>query len=192
MARKPSGDRHAIPEGEAAKERRVIDWEAIEREYRAGQLTVREIGAAQGISHVAVLKRAKRDGWERDLSAAVREKVTARLVTDGVTKAVTAREAVEIAAERGVQIVREHRAIIGRARAVADKMLGELEAPDVDGSLKDRSSVLVNLSNSTKTLVGLERQAFGLEAEQPAGIAAIYGRIERVIVDATNAQHSDS
>lgn len=39
------------------------DWESVEREYRAGVLSVREIGKAAGVSHVAVLKKAKREGW---------------------------------------------------------------------------------------------------------------------------------
>ena len=83
-------------------ERKILDWEVIEREYRAGQLSVREIAETHGVSHPAILKRAKHDGWERNLSDAVREKVTTRLVTDGVTGK-SARETVELAAERAVQ-----------------------------------------------------------------------------------------
>src|SRR5271169_5361586 len=79
-------------------ERKSVDWEAIEREYCAGQLSVREIAETCGVSHPAILKRAKRDGWERNLSDAVRDKVTTRLVTDGVTGK-SARETVELAAE---------------------------------------------------------------------------------------------
>jgi DNA-binding Lrp family transcriptional regulator len=41
-------------------ERMSVDWEAIEREYRAGQLSVREIARQQGLSHTAINKRAKR------------------------------------------------------------------------------------------------------------------------------------
>ena len=38
-----------------------IDWEAIEGMYRAGLLSVREIARSHGVSHVAILKRAKAD-----------------------------------------------------------------------------------------------------------------------------------
>lgn len=47
------------------------DWEAIERASRAGLLSTREIASAQGITHGAINKRAKRDGWERDLKVPV-------------------------------------------------------------------------------------------------------------------------
>lgn len=42
-----------------------IDWELIERDYRAGVLSVREIAASQGITHGAIGKRAARDLWVR-------------------------------------------------------------------------------------------------------------------------------
>jgi hypothetical protein len=49
-------------------ERKSVDWKAIEREYRAGQLTVVGIGCQHGLSHTAINKRAKRDGWTRNLA----------------------------------------------------------------------------------------------------------------------------
>lgn len=42
------------------------DWAAIERDYRAGIKTLRQIGHDQGVSHVAINKRAKRDCWARE------------------------------------------------------------------------------------------------------------------------------
>ena len=42
------------------------DWERIELDYRAGIKSLREIADGSGVSHVAVSKRAKRDGWERE------------------------------------------------------------------------------------------------------------------------------
>ena len=50
------------------------DWEAIESAYRAGVLSVRELAGKYGISHQAISKRAKKDGWERDLKAKVQAK----------------------------------------------------------------------------------------------------------------------
>jgi hypothetical protein len=67
-------------------ERKSVDWEAIEREYRAGQLTVVEIGRQHGLSHTAINKRAKRDGWTRNLADRVRKKVSARLEVSPETK----------------------------------------------------------------------------------------------------------
>lgn len=107
-------------------EKQKADWEAIEREYRAGQLSVSEVGRQHRISHTAINKRAKRDGWTRNLAARVREEVSARLVADGVSSA-NARETVEAAAVRVVELVRSHRADISRARSVAGRMIDELD-----------------------------------------------------------------
>lgn len=72
-------------------EKKVVDWELIEKLYRAGVMTVRQIGEQQDISHPAILKRAKKDGWTRDRAKAVQDKakelVTKAVVTASVTAA---------------------------------------------------------------------------------------------------------
>jgi hypothetical protein len=69
---------------------KVVDWERIEVDYRAGIKTLRDIAADHDISHVAITKRAKRDGWVRDLTAKIRAKaaelVNRSLVNKSVTK----------------------------------------------------------------------------------------------------------
>lgn len=42
-----------------------VDWEAIERDYRAGVMTMRQIAQGRGITHAAIHKRAMRDCWVR-------------------------------------------------------------------------------------------------------------------------------
>ena len=44
------------------------DWERIEQLFRAGLLSVREIASACGVSHTAINKRSKAEGWDRDLN----------------------------------------------------------------------------------------------------------------------------
>jgi hypothetical protein len=145
------------------EKRSTPDWELIEREYRAGQLSIAEVARLGGVSKSYVIKRAKQDGWTRNLADRVRQVVTARVVTDGVTGA-SARETVELAAERGVQIIREHRTLIGRGRGQVLKLFDALDAAtDEEIGLKDKSVVLNNLSTALKTFVGLERQAFNLD-----------------------------
>ena len=61
-------------------ERKSVDWEAIEREYRAGQLSVREIARTSGVTETAIRKHAKADGWTRALAEKVREAVREKLV----------------------------------------------------------------------------------------------------------------
>lgn len=109
------------------------DWEAIERAYRAGLLSIREIASTQGITHGAINKRAKRDGWERDLKAKIQAKadalVSKRTVSTEVStkQADTEREIIEVNAEVIANIRMAHRGDISRSRRLTNKLLDELE-----------------------------------------------------------------
>jgi len=48
--------------------RRDIDWCAVQSDYRAGSLSLREIAEKHGCSHSAIANRAARDAWTRDAS----------------------------------------------------------------------------------------------------------------------------
>lgn len=176
-----------------------IDWEAIESDYRAGLLSLREMAAAHGVSHVAIKKRADRDGWTRDLSAKIKAKaddlVNRRAVTSSVTSpnAPTERQIIEANAQRIARVRGEHRADIGRMRTLVLALLAELEtetgdiqafrelgellrAPDDRGvdklndlyhkviSSAGRVDSLKKLSETMKNLIGLEREAYGLDS----------------------------
>ena len=68
---------------------RHIDWEIIERDYRAGIKTLRQIATENGITHGAVNKRAKADGWDRNLQAKIQAKVEAKVSKALVSKSVS-------------------------------------------------------------------------------------------------------
>lgn len=197
-------------------ERKATDWERIEADYRAGILSLREIASEQGVSHVAIQKRAKKLGWSRDLAAKIQAKadelVTKQAVTASVNAAasVTERQIIEANAERIAQVRGEHRSDITRARALALQMLGELEgqigqadaAPELWQALVDQNSMktadllnkvlsvpsrvdsLKKLAETLKTLIALEREAYGLETAPEIGASAITA-IQRTIVDPT-------
>lgn len=120
------------------------DWEAIERAYRAGVLSVREIAAAHEVSHTAINKRAKRDGWDRDLKAKIKAKadalVSKREVSTEVSskQAETEREIIELNAEVIANIRMAHRGDISRSRRLTNKLLDELESlTDEQGTIKE-------------------------------------------------------
>ena len=70
-------------------EKKFVDWELIERDYRAGIKTLRQIAEERGVSHVAINKRAKKDGWSRDLTQKIQQKAQELVTKAEVTKAVT-------------------------------------------------------------------------------------------------------
>lgn len=156
------------------------DWERIEQLYRAGLLSVREIASAHGITHGAINKRAKRDGWVRDLKAKIKAKadslVSKSLVSTAVSKEqlATDRDTVEANAQVIANIRIAHRTDIGRYRKLANKMLEELEgltdnrdlfdqlgdllrSEDDNGQdkLNDLYQKVISLPSRTKTLKDL-------------------------------------
>lgn len=110
-----------------------FDWPAIEREYRAGQLPVLAIAKRYGLTEAAIRKRAKRDGWARDLSVPVQRTVQRKLIERDAAevaqeRAEAAPNIVESAAERGALVVIGHRQDIRRGREMVLRLLYELEA----------------------------------------------------------------
>jgi len=121
--------------------RSAVDWEAVEREYRAGIKTLRQIANEQGVSNPAIVKRAKRDGWERDLSAKIHAKaeslVSKQLVSSVVSKedVIAERQIVDANAEMMASVIRGHHKLLTRLRGIAmllmDRLEAELEGTDL-------------------------------------------------------------
>lgn len=178
------------------------DWEAIESAYRAGVMSLREIASQHDITHGAINKRAKKEGWERNLKEKINQKaealVSKREVSTKVSteKAISERILIEANAEIIANVRMEHRGDIRRARELTNNLFDELSAecadvpalsklgdlmfnPDDNGrdklneiyhsiiSLPERVKSAKALSETLKNLVGLERQAYGLDDVQP-------------------------
>lgn len=161
--------------------KQAFDWEAIERDYRAGLLSVREIAGRHGCTHTAINKRARADGWARDLKAKIKAKaeamVSRREVSSEVSRVSTVspveteQQIIEANAEAIVSVRMAHRADIRRSRGMANKLLDELEQltdnrelfeqlgelmrnPDDFGNdrLNDLYRKMVDLPNRTKVM----------------------------------------
>ena len=169
------------------------DWEAIETAYRAGVMSLREIASQHGISEGAIRKRAKRDDWSRDLNAKIQQKaddLVRKQVRNEST--LTERVLIEATAEVIATVRMEHRGDIRRARELTNmlfdelagecgdvaalEMLGDLMRREDDKgqdklndlyhkiiSLPSRVKSMKDLSDSLKTLIGLEREAYSIE-----------------------------
>ncbi|WEX75244.1 hypothetical protein PYH37_000629 [Sinorhizobium numidicum] len=122
------------------------DWEAIEREYRAGQISHRAIASAHGITGGAIRKKAKSEGWQRVLADEVRQAVREKLVrsdadegTQDGTHAQRASdsEIIEGAAIRGLNVITSHRKDLqqlhGLKRVLAERLSTYLQGVAPDG-----------------------------------------------------------
>lgn len=205
----------------AQEKKSAPDWERIEADYRAGVLSLREIAASQGVSHTAINKRAKAEGWSRDLSAKIKAKaetlVSKREVSTKVsTDVATERLIVEANAEVIAGIRLAHRSDIARARRVAIDLLSELEietgnldlfeelgeilrSEDDKGQDKrndvyrkvlssaGRVDSMKKLADTLKVLIGLEREAYGLQDVAPPPAAPPVQNINETTVVIQNA-----
>lgn len=196
-----------------------IDWDRVEIDYRAGVLTLREMGTKHGVAESAIRKRAKRDSWVRDLSAKIKQRADDMVRKDEVRKEVRTEQKISerVEVEASAQVIANvrmaHRGDISRSRRLANMLLDELEGmteergtlkelieqlkddndvPDAMlelaqkmASLPNRSKIMKELSETLKTLIGLERQAYSLDSDEtPLGGGATITRVERVIIDA--------
>lgn len=178
-------------------EKNKPDWEMIEQSYRTGLMSVREMASLAGVSEGAIRKRAKTQGWERDLSKKINAKADALVRTQEVRtqvrteKVVSERVLIEVSAQAIANVRMSHRGDIRKSRdlvmALLDQLqhetvgielfeqLGELlRDEDEKGqdklndlyhkviSLPSRVKSMKDLADAMKTLIGLEREAYGI------------------------------
>ncbi|HEY6612750.1 MAG TPA: hypothetical protein VIZ86_16675 [Pseudomonas sp.] len=108
------------------------DWERIELDYRAGIMTLRQIGADQGVSEGAIRKRAKKEGWTRDLAAKIQAKADELVLREAVRdeqrpSPAAEREVIEANALAVADVRLAHRRDVHRSRRICMGLLEELE-----------------------------------------------------------------
>ena len=159
-----------------------IDWEAVERDYRAGSLSIVAVSEKHGVSRTHLKAKAKAEGWLRDLSAAIAQRTQAKisaidvaaLVEQSATQAAnqsarTIQSAIEHASDVAAGIVIKHRASIRleheRALSIEalldNAMASATEVKDIN-SLAQTYKLLVD---SKSKLRDQERVIFGLDKD---------------------------
>jgi len=144
------------------------DWEAIEAEYSAGVKSIRAIADGYEISETAIRKRAKRDGWQRDLSTSVRSAVKSKLVRNSgsQTKLRTDADIIEQASDEIAQVVVGHRRSINLWKGISSKLAVTLSEMDVDDSNHgDFARSLNSGVDALSKCIKLERQAYSMDDE---------------------------
>ena len=96
--------------GAAVPARRRVDWEAVERDYRTGRFTLRELETQHGVSYAQISRKAKELGWSKDLREVIKQATDAAVLRETVTKAQKdTPDTVLIAAEVNKQVILSHR-----------------------------------------------------------------------------------
>lgn len=149
-----------------------IDWEGVEREYRAGIRTLRDIAEEYGCTEGAIRKKAKGEDWERDLSAKVAAKAESIVRKAEVRKEVrksdecvlSDNEQVQVSAQMMADKVINQRQDIKRARAIVQKLWDMVEAElDQPGEFRQLGEMMANPDeNGIDKLNDMYHAAIGL------------------------------
>lgn len=125
------------------------DWEKIEVDFRAGIKSLREMASEHGITHVAINKKAKLNGWTRDLSARIKFKADELLRSKIVNPEVTAakklkdQEIVDAGAAQNASIQYKERVDVTNARSLVTKLFNECTGITDDSISIDRLAEIV-------------------------------------------------
>lgn len=161
--------------------RKKLDWEGIERDFRAGILSIIEIARRNGCSDAAIHRKAKQFGWTRALDDKVRLRARAKLVRDELRKAsaeTSDEDVIEEAAETIAAIQRLHRKDIRQLRELESKLIaellgdptklyvtqyqGEIVEKELCLTASERAQAANNLANVQHKRIQLERQAYSM------------------------------
>jgi len=145
------------------------DWEGCQIDYRAGQLSIRQLAAKHSIPESTVRSRAKAEGWQRDLTEDVRQATRTKLSRSSRSEIAHGddQEIIEQASSDATEMVMEHRRAIARFRRISRRLADTLERIEVT---EDNHSEFARSLNSGIDALGkairLERQSFGMDSDE--------------------------
>lgn len=159
------------------------DWELIEREYRTGRFSLAQLEARHGVNRSNISRRAKKYGWEKDLTDRVRERTQQKITRASLpteAQAVLDDEVVEQAANENAAVVKGHRKNLERWRGITERFAELLENQLAEGKIKvdlpTGGSTEIDIpleyvgkcmghgTQALERVVKLERQNYGLDA----------------------------
>jgi len=150
-------------------DRKTVDWEAIEREYRAGQLSLREIGRRFDVTDTAVRSELSREPVDDE-------------------------EIVRTHAQRGARAIEGHLSRAGRLKGIFDTMVTQLEVYLAGGTPAvpifvskgdSPATIMRTCAGTLESIEKVERRALNIDEPSDSPGEAL-ARIERRIIDANN------
>ncbi len=167
-----------------------IDWERVEKLYRANQLTVRQIADKCGIFPSSITLRAKKGGWKRDITEAIQISTKAKVAAIDVAELIeqaatenaqksaqTLKKAIDEASDAAAGVILRHRKSFrdqferaARIESLFDELLqtagascGEQSEESAAIDIPKAAAAFKSLVESRAKLVEQERKSFNLE-----------------------------
>lgn len=118
--------------GAAVARKRRTDWDAVERDYRTGRFTLRELETKYEVNNSTISRRADKHGWTQDLSTAIKQATNAKLIQSIVaaecsTAQQNAADTVLAAAEVNKQVILGHRKGLQELTSVKRALLDQIQ-----------------------------------------------------------------
>lgn len=160
-------------------------WEEIKQEYILGQLSVAAISRTYGPTRQAIMKKADKLGWARNLADDVRASVKMKSIEAELQQEVTAdnyTEAIDKYGELGAGVIGGHKVLFNKILQQVDVTLQDLThsqgimAKLASGdrvkkvtvmaaslALKERNNLLRTAAHVIDKIIPLQRQAFNID-----------------------------
>lgn len=112
--------------------KRKTDWEAVERDYRTGKYTLRELETKHGADDGLISRKAKKSGWTQDLAIAIKQATSAKLAEQLVSKEVSKNQqnvsnTIDAAATMGMNVILGHRKGLKHITGIKEQLLAQIE-----------------------------------------------------------------
>ena len=153
--------------------RKRIDWEAVEKDYRTGKYSTRQLGERHNCSNASVANKAKERGWKKDLTKKINQR-TRHKATELATGKTDDNEIVEAAAEENAKIIANHKKSVSgwqqRTNRFAELIDDAMKPPEkvdpdkpVEFDIRAIGNAINSGTQSLQRLIQLERQANNLD-----------------------------
>ncbi len=190
------------PKGAADKPRKKasprharIDLLGMERDYRIGKMTVKEIAEKHGVVEKTVYNNVNEFGWTRDIGDVVRSATRAAMIEQAAAEIGRGdAEAMKAEVEKNVEVLTRHRTLAAGLRDLCSRLTEELvgqsgQPETLDQllsavmqadehlavklnqavSLPSRVGSLDKLAGALAKLVAIERQAHAIDDDKEEG-----------------------
>lgn len=140
--------------------KRVIDWEAVAREYHSNDAPVTEIARKHGLAAINIYAKAKREGWARPAARGGGAGKAKKMTRHGVSSVKRKPAALP---EGDVNSSRALARMMNIVNRLADELELHLDHPD-DAVMsatekKGAADILTSLARALEKLTVLEREA---------------------------------
>ena len=143
--------------------KREIDWASIEREYRTGIRTLRDIAVEFGVVEGTIRRKAAKEDWIRDLSAKIKSKASELVRKSEIrkeTRKESEREIIDYVAQQQADVLLVEREDIKRLSQLCEKFEKELDSYAED--LEKKARVTKSLTDTRKTIIELRRRNYNI------------------------------